>query len=116
MSRPNGRRLRAIELALLTAAVAVVTFPTACADQLPTSAKTFDISRFSTAGAGKFETFYVKETLPLRQVLAAGRVSEDTRVLVTETAGGRLALLTEQMAFHHIAEGHASGKDWMVTF
>jgi hypothetical protein len=27
-------------------------------------------------------------------------------------ADGKLALITEQMAFHHIAEGSARGKDW----
>jgi hypothetical protein len=51
----------------------------------------FDISRFTSAGNGWFETFYVKDTLPLRDVLKAGKVAEDTRLLVTDTADGRLA-------------------------
>jgi hypothetical protein len=76
----------------------------------------FDISRFTSAGNGWFETFYVKDTQPLRDVLKAGRVAEDTRLLATDTAGGRLALLTDQMAYHHIAAGSARGKDWLVTF
>lgn len=76
----------------------------------------FDIRRFSSAGNGWFETFYVKETEPLRRVLAEGRVAADTLVLVTQTAAGGLALLMDQMAYHHIAQGHASGKDWMATF
>jgi hypothetical protein len=37
-------------------------------------------------------------------------------VLVLETAAGQLALLQDQMAFHHIAEGRAGDKDWMATF
>lgn len=76
----------------------------------------FDISRFSSAGNGWFETFYVKDTQPLRDVLKAGQVAEDTHLLVTDTAGGKLALLTDQMAYHHIAQGRAGGKDWLVSF
>ena len=75
----------------------------------------FDIKRFSGAGNGWFETFYVKETQPLRAALDGGKVAADTRVLVTQTAGGKLALLTDQMSFHHIAQGHAGGKDWLAT-
>lgn len=81
-----------------------------------TSAETFDISRFSNAGEGWFETFYVEETYALRDALAAGTVHAGTSVLVTETAEGPLALVTDQMAYHHIAEGSVGGKDWMATF
>ena len=76
----------------------------------------FDIARFSNAGNGWFETFYVTKTEPLRDVLKAERVAEDTRLLVTETKTGRLALLMDQMAYHHLAEGRAGDKDWMATF
>lgn len=76
----------------------------------------FDITRFSNAGNGWFETFYVKKTESLRDALKAGKVAEDTRLLVTETKAGKLALLMDQMAYHHIAQGHAGGKDWMATF
>jgi hypothetical protein len=76
----------------------------------------FDITRFTNSGNGWFETFYVTKTEALRSVLNAGRVGEDTRVLVTETRTGNLALLMDQMAFHHIAQGRAGGKDWMATF
>ncbi|MEP7307411.1 MAG: hypothetical protein ABJA98_18025 [Acidobacteriota bacterium] len=76
----------------------------------------FDVTRFSNSGNGWFDTFYVKKTEPLGDAFKAGRVADDTRVLVTETKTGRLALLTDQMAFHHIAEGRAGGQDWMATF
>jgi hypothetical protein len=76
----------------------------------------FDITRFSNAGNGWFETFHVSQTELLREALKAGKVAEDTRLLVTEIATGRLALITEQMAFHHLAQGRAGGKDWLVTF
>lgn len=76
----------------------------------------FDLTRFSSAGNGRFETFHVKDTQALEEALKAGQVVGDTRVLVMETAAGRLALLTDQMAYHHLAQGHAGGKDWMATF
>ena len=76
----------------------------------------FDISRFNSAGGGWFETFHVESTEPLAEALEDGRVAKEARVLVIETATGRLAFLQDQMAFHHIAQGRAGGKDWMATF
>ena len=76
----------------------------------------FDISRFAPTPAGTFETFYVKETYPLKKMFDAGKVAGDTRVLVIKTAAGNLALLTDQMTYHHIAQGRAHNKDWMATF
>jgi len=76
----------------------------------------FDIERFSGAGNGWFETFYVEETEPLTQALEDGRLGEGTRMLVMETAGGNLAFVTDQMAFHHLAQGTAEGKHWLATF
>ena len=76
----------------------------------------FDISRFAVTAVGTFETFYVKETYPLKRVLDEGKVAGDTRLLVFTTAGGTLALITDQMTYHHIAQGRARNKDWMATF
>ena len=76
----------------------------------------FDISRFAVTAVGTFETFYVKEAYPLKKVLDEGKVTPDTRLLVTTTAAGRLALITDQMTYHHIAQGRARNKDWMATF
>jgi hypothetical protein len=88
----------------------------ACVFTQTAGAESFDINRFSNAGEGWFETFHVKETHALAESLGAGMVAADTQVLVTETAAGRLAMLTDQMAFHHLAQGTAGGKDWMATF
>ena len=77
--------------------------------------KPFDIRRLADS-EGQFQTFQVNETRPLRKALDAGIVREDTRLLVTETAGGKLALITDQMAFHHIAQGIVAGKEWMADF
>ena len=76
----------------------------------------FDIERFSNAGNGWFETFYVEQTEPLRQALDDGRLATSTRMLVLETAGGNLALVTDQMAYHHLAQGTSEGKHWLATF
>ena len=106
---------------LLAAVARVVLIPLAAfaaqtANAQLTSAATFDIKRFSTAGEGWFETFYVEETEPLQAALDAGKVKADTALLVTETAAGKLALLRDQMAYHHIAQGTVDGKNWMATF
>lgn len=76
----------------------------------------FDIERFSNAGNGWFETFYVEDTDALRQALEDGKLGEDTRILVFETAGGNLALVTDQMAYHHLAQGTSEGRHWLATF
>lgn len=44
----------------------------------------FDISRFARTAVGTFETFYVKETYPLKVILDEGKVAPDTRLLVIE--------------------------------
>jgi hypothetical protein len=76
----------------------------------------FDISRFALTAVGTFETFYVKDTYPLKKMLDEGKVATDTRLLVITTAAGRLALITDQMTYHHIAQGRARNKDWMAAF
>ena len=76
----------------------------------------FDVGRLDVGFLGIFETFQVSETRPLREVLKSRLVGNDTDVLVTETAGQTIALLVEQMAFHHIAQGRTNGQDWLVSF
>ncbi len=118
------RSTRFRRLAWTVAAIAVLAPSAAFAQQenhpvdLPNgpAAPGFDIKRFSDAVNGLFDTFYVQKTQSLRYVLDQGKVAEGTRVLVFSTAAGKLALLTDQMAFHHIAQGTDGGKDWMATF
>ena len=76
----------------------------------------FDLRRLNTENYGSFVPFYVTDTEPLAEALKAEKVAADTPVLVTETASGRLALLTDQMAYHHLAQGRAGGRDWIATF
>ncbi len=80
------------------------------------AARRFDITRFGNAGSGAFKTFYAQKTERLKDVLDQGRLAPDTRMLLFSTAGGKNALISDQMAFHHIAEGTDGGKDWMAVF
>jgi hypothetical protein len=76
----------------------------------------FDLTRLNSENYGSFVPFYVSATEMLSAALKDGRVAPDTPVLVTQTAGGTLALLTDQMAYHHLAQGRAGGKAWLATF
>ena len=117
-----GRVRKGLGLVLVVVSIGVVYAATAFAQaneptQLPNGpAKPgFDITQFAANG-GIFKTFYVERTESLQKVMQEGKVAEDTPVLVTATATGSLALLTDQMVFHHLAQGRAGGKDWMVAF
>lgn len=53
---------------------------------------------------------------PLRTVLRNGAVEDDTPVLVWRAGGATLAMVSSQMAYHHVAQGEMAGEPWMVTF
>ena len=63
-----------------------------------------------------FDPFSVSTTEPLKDALADGKVREETAVLLLARGNTRLALLTEQMSYHHIAQGELEGEPWMVAF
>ena len=113
----SARSLRPLLLVMALGAAYTALAQSSAPAQLPNGpAKPgFDIRRFSSNG-GLFKTFEIQQTEPLQKVLKDGRVAEDTPVLVTATAAGNLALLTDQMVFHHLAQGRAGGKDWMAAF
>lgn len=97
------------------AAFVIASVTVSLAAQSDSGRKPFDIRRLADS-EGQFQTFHVTDTRPLRKAMDAGIVRENTSLLVTETAGGKLALITDQMAFHHIAQGTAAGKEWMADF
>lgn len=76
----------------------------------------FDIDRAFILDSTIFEPFHVTSTRPLREVLEERIIADDTPLLVLERSGGALALVTEQMAYHHIAQGVLAGEPWMVSF
>ena len=63
-----------------------------------------------------FDPFPVTTMEPLEDALEDGRVGEDTAVLLLRRGNTRLALLTRQMSYHHIAQGELEGEPWMVSF
>ncbi len=75
----------------------------------------FDID-VARIGGGRFEPFVVSETEPMRDAMSAGKLQGDTRVLVMDHPAGRLAFLTDQMVYHHVAQGEINGETWMVSF
>ena len=76
----------------------------------------FDRDRLWYADSTIFAPFRVTDSEPLRAALAAGRLADETGVLVLEHPAGRLALVTDQMAYHHVAQGELAGEPWLVSF
>ena len=80
------------------------------------TSSSFTMDRYNNAGESAFETFYVENSESMQAALNAGKLSGETMLLITENAAGNLALVRDQMAFHHIVQGTAAGKNWMATF
>jgi len=76
----------------------------------------FEPGRAILDDAWGFDPFPVATTEPLKDALEAGKVGEETAVLLLARGNTRLALLTEQMSYHHIAQGELEGEPWMVAF
>ena len=76
----------------------------------------FDIDIARMGVGSRFEPFRVSESEPLRDAMSAGKLQGDTRVLVMDHPAGVLAFLTDQMAYHHVAQGEIDGEPWMVSF
>ena len=76
----------------------------------------FDIDIARIGVGSRFEPFRVSETEPLQDAMSAGKLQSDTRLLVMDHPAGRLAFLTDQMAYHHVAQGEMNGEPWMVSF
>ncbi len=75
----------------------------------------FDID-IARIGGGRFEPFVVSETELMRDAMSAGKLQKDTRVLVLNHPAGLLAFLTDQMTYHHVAQGEIDGEPWMFSF
>ncbi len=95
----------------LSAAASLVALPL-----LAQATGPFDIERASISDSSRFYPFYVETTRPLKDAVRDGAVHEATPLIILDHTAGRLALSTEQMAFHHIAQGDIKGQPWMVSF
>ena len=80
------------------------------------TAETFDLERAWFGDEAMFVPFQVEETRLLRDALADGTIKKETALLVFEHEIGTLAFLTQQLAYHHIAQGEIAGEPWMVSF
>lgn len=76
----------------------------------------FEPGRAILSDVWGFDPFVVTAWQPLRDALEEGKVSEETAVLLVARGETRLALLTTQMSYHHIAQGELEGEPWMVAF
>ena len=63
-----------------------------------------------------FDPFRVTSFESLADALEAGKVADDTPLLLLTRGDTRLALLTTQMSYHHVAQGELAGEPWMVSF
>ena len=91
-------------------AIGVIAAPVLAAQQPP---PVFDVNRAYLPDSTRFTPFLVTTSRPLRSALDDRTVSNATPLLVVD---GRLALSTEQMTFHHAAQGDFAGEPWMVSF
>jgi hypothetical protein len=76
----------------------------------------FDVERAFLGSRPIFTPLRNPEFEPLRGALRRGEIAEDTPILVFEAGGRKLALVTSQMSYHHVAQGEMAGEPWMVTF
>ncbi len=101
--------------ALATGALAVAA-QSAGAQTMVAEWESFDPARALFFDEGNFDPFHPESTTLLADALDDRGVREDTGVLVMEVAGTKLALVTRQMAYHHVAQGELAGEPWLVTF
>ncbi len=78
----------------------------------------FDIDRAWVPDSTVYQPFFVadRDIRSLRDAVREKLLHEGTRLLVLEHEAGTLALVVEQMAYHHAAQGEMAGEPWMVSF
>lgn len=76
----------------------------------------FDPDRAMLAERPNFDAFRVSETRSLADALKDGAVERQTPLMVMQRDEATLALITTQMAYHHVAQGNLMGEPWLVTF
>ncbi len=76
----------------------------------------FDPDRAMLGERPMFDAFSVSETRSLADALKDGAVQRETPLMVMQREGATFALITTQMAYHHVAQGNLMGEPWLVTF
>lgn len=110
-----GRRVRTWAL---TAPAAVPLMGILASGALPgQEAADFDVERAVRYDSTVYVPFRVQNPRPLITALEGGELHPQTSLLVMDhPAAGKLALVTDQMAYHHVAQGEIAGEPWMVSF
>ena len=75
----------------------------------------FDSNRATLRDKNIFPPFQVEVTVPLKEALESGDVQEDMDLILIERNTRTLALLAQQMVYHHVAQGELAGEPWMVS-
>ncbi len=76
----------------------------------------FDTERVILWSHPNFEPLRDPEMKSLDEVRRSGEVEDNTTMVVFESAGRTISLISSQMAYHHVAQGEMAGEPWMVTF
>ena len=63
-----------------------------------------------------FAPYHVTSTSLLRDALSRGDLPEEAPVVVVECGAATLVLLTQQLLYHHVAQGELAGEPWMVSY
>lgn len=90
--------------------------PAPLAAQEQTTDTDFDLDRAWISEPGQVDPFLVEQVKPLAAALDARELEKSTWLLVVEHPAGRLALVTDQLSYHHVAQGSIRGEPWMVSF
>jgi hypothetical protein len=106
----------ALALAILAPGAAAQRFTEVEADPNQPVKEGFDTDRAMFFAEPNFTPLRDPQFGSLRNAMLAGDVEEDTPVVAFEAGGQTLVLVTEQMAYHHVAQGTMRGEPWMVTF
>ena len=98
--------------------VAVTAVLTLSAQELVTAgSEEFDANRAILFDSTVYVPFQVTdESRPLRDALSGGTLQDHAVLLIIEHSQGRLALVRDQMSYHHAAQGEIMGEPWMVSF
>jgi hypothetical protein len=76
----------------------------------------FDINRVILWSHPNFEPLRDPELVALDEARRSREVDDATTMVVFEAGGETIAIISEQMAYHHVAQGVTAGEPWMVTF
>jgi hypothetical protein len=63
-----------------------------------------------------FVPYHVTSTSLLRDALSRDDLREDAPVMVVQRGAATLVLLTQQLFYHHVAQGELAGEPWMISF